>query len=112
MKVLCGQEYNSEGMQVAPCTRCRVGWSRSRRQCEVATGCEHLPLVSAADVPECPIQPRCQHQIQAGTQPCPVRARGMICESALRLAGIAEPESHPLGFSAETVVSPEEWVSR
>jgi hypothetical protein len=62
--------------------------------------CEHLPLVPAADVPACPISVRCQHQIQTFPAPCPVRARGLVCESALRFVGDLDPMAHPLSFHA------------
>jgi hypothetical protein len=38
---------------------------------------------------------------------------GFRCgESALRWNGVEHPEERPLGFSAITVVSPEEWEDR
>lgn len=92
-------------MKAVPCSRCTTGWDKKLKACTIETGCEHLPL--EAKVPECPIQDRCQHQIQR-TTPCEVRARGLICESALDAAGIESPWDHPLSFNADFVASPEE----
>lgn len=107
-RALCPQQYGVDGMRVKTCTRCTSGWNRKVSACEIATGAEYLPL--APDVPDCPIQDRCQYQIQAGSVPCAVRARGMICESALMEGGLSPNEAfdHPLGFSAETVISADE----
>ena len=105
----CPQNYGGEGMRVKPCTRCSGGWNWTASVCEVETGAEHLPLT--VDVPDCPIQARCQHQIQAGVSPCPVRARGMVCESALIESGMP-PEtaaSYPTAFNAEFVITVEEF---
>jgi hypothetical protein len=33
--------------------------------------------------------------------PCPVRARGLNCESALVSDGVEEPEEHPLAFNGQ-----------
>ncbi len=109
LRVLCPQEYGDE-MTVTDCNRCSTGWDKHSQTCTIPTGCEHLPVVVASEVPTCPIQDRCQHQIQLST-PCVVRARGMICESALAWAGVKDPMSHPLSFSAECVASPEEVAS-
>lgn len=95
LPVLCPQEYVGIEMRVVPCTRCSSGWDAASRSCLAETGCEDIGVVAA--VPDCPIQERCQHQAQA-TGPCEVRARGMICASALSHAGI-DPQSHPLAFS-------------
>jgi hypothetical protein len=103
--VLCSQEYEGSRMRVTPCTRCRVGWSEELGECMVPTGCEHLPLED--DVPNCPISDRCRHQIQRGNGPCAVRARGMVCESALAYAGVEGFANHPLGFNADCVASEE-----
>jgi hypothetical protein len=106
LPILCPQEYDALTMRVTTCVRCE-NWADEGR-CTVPTGAEHLPLEQ--DVPICPIQDRCQHQIQMGPVPCVVRARGLICESALVWSGMTETEamSHPLGFSAMCVASPEE----
>jgi hypothetical protein len=90
-------------MQVTPCTRCTSGWDKAAGRCTVEVGVEHLP--DEPEAPTCPIQDRCQHQVQASPDPCIVRRKGMICESALIYAGMPEDEArgHPLGFSAMTV---------
>lgn len=91
LPVLCPQEYDGLDMKVTTCTRCDVGWDRTSRRCTVTTGCEHLPVED--EVSTCPIQDRCQHQVQ-DVAPCVVRSRGLVCESALREAGVPDPESH------------------
>lgn len=106
LRVLCPQEYDSCDMRVAICTRCSQGWSATEQRCEVVTGAEHLPLVAAEDVPACPIADRCQHQRQQA-EPCVVRARGLVCESALSFVGL-DGANHPLGFNAQVVATPEE----
>lgn len=98
-------------MRAVPCTKCSQGWDRVAKKCTIPTGGEHLPLVTAAEVPTCPIQDQCQHQLQTPDIPCVIRARGLICESALAWDGVSDPMSHPLGFSAECVASPEELAS-
>lgn len=107
-KAVCPQLYVGCAMTVSPCSRCTSGWDKKLGRCMVEMGIEHFPLVPATKVPKCPIQYKCQHQIQLGEVPCPVRARGFICESALGLAGVKRPEEHPLGFHAMTVASPED----
>jgi hypothetical protein len=101
---LCPQQYDGMKMLAVRCGRCSVGWNKRLRACTVETGAEHLPLVSASEVPDCPIQGQCQHQVQSQS-PCAVRARGMICQSALKWAGMSEDESfdHPLSFHASLV---------
>jgi hypothetical protein len=42
----------------------------------------------------------CQHQIQALPDPCPVRARGMVCESALIRAGTENAADLDYSFHA------------
>jgi hypothetical protein len=116
VKALCPQEYGPEGMRVTPCTRCNAGWDQASRTCTIPTGAEHLPLEPADQIPTCPIQDRCQHQVQLGVIPCPIRARGLICESALIESGLSPEDaaSHPLGFNADCVASPEEvaeWLA-
>jgi hypothetical protein len=98
---LCPQEYDGLEMNAVPCSRCSVGWDRKRRSCTVPTGAEHLPLVPSAEVPDCPMATKCQHQVQSKT-PCAVRARGMVCQSALKYAGMSETDSfdHPQSFHA------------
>jgi hypothetical protein len=102
---MCPQEYAGSEMRAVKCTKCTSGWSKSQRACIVPTGAEHLPLVRAENVPSCPMQALCQHQVQTA-EPCAVRARGMICQSALKWAGMSEEESldHPLAFHASYVV--------
>lgn len=100
LRVLCPQEYGPDGMQITNCTRCTTGWSKQSKRCTIETGAEHLPLAAA---PDCPIQDVCQHQLQSNPSPCQIRARGLICESALRNAGIEYPEDHPLSFNATTI---------
>ena len=101
---LCPQEYDGMEMRVTPCSRCSVGWDSQGRVCTIGTGAEHLPLVANNEVPGCPMQDQCQHQVQ-NSSPCAVRARGMICQSALKWAGMSEDESfdHPLSFHASFV---------
>jgi hypothetical protein len=96
----CPQTYDNGVMLVQPCTRCPSGWNG--RSCIIETGCEHMPLVPDNEIPDCPIQDQCQHQAQS-VGPCAVRARGMICQSALKHAGMSEVESfdHPLSFNAD-----------
>jgi len=107
LPVLCSQEYLGVEMRTAPCTRCSVGWDRAAGRCSIPMGVEHLPLT--AETPECPIADRCQHQIQSGSAPCPVRARGLVCESALRAGGDPRPEDSPIGFNACVVAGPGEF---
>ncbi len=108
LPVLCPQEYDGFDMRVTTCDRCPVGWDRASGTCTVTTGAEHLPDVTDAEVPSCPMQERCQHQIQAGDKPCTIRRKGLICESALAWSGEPEPMSHPLGFSAMCVAGEDE----
>jgi hypothetical protein len=105
--VLCPQMYEGYEMKVVPCTKCKTGWNKATGTCTVEVGCEHLP---DDDVPECPIQTSCRHQLQAPSGLCIVRQKGMICESALIYAGMepADAMDHPLGFSAITVIQPED----
>ena len=105
--VLCPQTYDGMDMCVEPCTRCQIGWDTATRACTLEMGVEHLPLVGSGEVPACPMAGQCQHQLQR-PDPCPVRARGMVCESALRWAGDPNPENHPLAFHAMVVLSPED----
>lgn len=108
LRVLCAQLYEgSLYMSTTPCTRCRVGWNKAQERCDVDTGSEHLP--DSPSIPDCPIQDRCQHQIQ--TQgPCVVRRKGLICESALVFNGMPREEAmdHPLAFNAVLVAAPED----
>jgi hypothetical protein len=108
---LCPQEYIGADMQASPCTRCTSGWNKRLKQCSIPTGVEHFPLVPDAEVPTCPIQDRCQHQVQR-SEPCPVRARGMVCESAFTETGMdpSEAFNHPLAFNAMVAATPEEWA--
>ena len=101
---LCPQEYDGMEMRVTPCNRCNVGWNAIRSVCTVKTGAEHLPRVATTEVPDCPMQDQCQHQLQRKS-PCAIRARGMICQSALKWSGMSETESfdHPLSFHASFI---------
>lgn len=111
LPILCPQLYDGTIMLVTPCNRCD-NWSRSLSSCQVYIGVEHLPLVISAAVPDCPIHHRCQHQIQTSPQPCEVRARGLVCESALREAGDPDPEGHPLSFHAMLMATSDEILER
>ncbi len=86
LPTLCPQTYDTM-MRVETCSRCSM-WDKTANRCSVETGCEHLPLVSADEVPDCPIKARCQHSIQASGL-CPVRARGLVCVSALVEGGMS-----------------------
>lgn len=102
LQILCPQEYDgAAGMRVANCNRCTVGWNKKLGKCTIETGAEHLELVPAHEVPTCPMQEVCQHQVQSET-PCAVRSKGLICESALIWSGLSEAEAfdHPLSFNA------------
>jgi hypothetical protein len=93
LPVICPQEYRGASEMVAvPCTRC-CNWIKHEQRCDIYMGVEHLDPVAPADVPDCPAAARCQHQIQALPSPCPVRARGYLCESIVG-------EDHPLAFNA------------
>jgi hypothetical protein len=70
------------------------------KRCDVYVGVEHRELVPPSQVRQCPIQADCQHQQQAGTGLCAVRARGMICESALVKAGVEDAWSLDYAFHA------------
>lgn len=90
--LLCPQEYDGMTMVMSTCSRC-ASWNKAGRRCDVYIGIEDEPLVEAREVPVCPVQDRCQHQAQESPNPCAVRARGQLCESAVG-------EHHPLAFSA------------
>lgn len=107
--VLCPQEYTASTMNVTPCSRCRQ-WDKQSTRCTVYTGAEHLPDEPAEKVPVCPIQDRCQHQLQTPDGPCVVRLKGLICESALVFDGLSRHDAmdHPLAFHADVVASPED----
>lgn len=112
LRVLCAQLYEgSLLMRVTPCTRCRVGWNKKQGRCNVDTGAEHLP--DDPSIPDCPIQDRCQHQIQSA-DPCVVRRKGLVCESALVESGLTADEAmdHPLAFNAVLVATPEDLAER
>jgi hypothetical protein len=91
-KTLCPQEYQGLTMVVTPCTRCS-NWGKEDKACNVYIGVEHLVRVRRSKVPACQIAGQCQHQIQSNPNPCPVRARGLICESVVGI-------DHPLAFNA------------
>lgn len=89
-------------MQIVPCTRCESGWNKLAGRCEIETGAEHFKPVKRHRVPHCPIQNQCQHQIQAGDEPCVIRRGGQVCESALAtIMPRAQAEDHRLGFNAQ-----------
>lgn len=92
LPVICPQIYEGTQMLAEPCTRC-CNWSKPDRRCTVYMGVEHLRRVRASKIPACPAAARCQHQLQNNPNPCPVRARGYICESIVG-------EDHPLAFNA------------
>lgn len=106
LPLLCPQEYQGMTMVAVPCSRCTVGWDG--RKCTVPTGAEHFP--DDPNVPTCPIQDRCQHQVQAAEGLCAVRRKGMICESALIAGGLSEAEAsdHPLSFHADMMATPDD----
>jgi hypothetical protein len=79
-------------MQVTTCNRCS-NWQKVEQRCNVYMGCEHEPEVPSQDIPRCPLETRCQHQLQKNPAPCIVRARGQVCESVVG-------ECHPLAFNA------------
>jgi len=109
VKTLCPQEYDGFTMRVNPCHRAACSnWSTGTRRCTVETGAEHLPLVRAWKVPDCPLAVACQHAVQSGGL-CAVRERGMVCVSALatRMPYQAAMD-HADGFHAMVVASPEE----
>lgn len=101
LPVLCPQEYaDVADMRVTPCTRCPGGWNHELWRCTIYVGAEELD--DEADVPTCPIQDRCQHQIQSLPGPCVVRRKGLVCESALTLEiGVEAAREHPLSFNAQ-----------
>jgi hypothetical protein len=111
LRVLCPQEYEGITMRVTTCTKCSSGWNKETQRCEVPVGCEHLPLVPQNEIPDCPIVATCRHQMQS-VGPCVVRARGMVCESALVHAGVPDVWDIPYTFDATTVVSEEELAER
>jgi len=112
MKTLCPQAYLGAEMRAVPCTKCS-NFDTKLKACTVTTGSEHFPLVPEVEIPTCPLQDVCQHQVQRGATPCPVRARGLVCESAFIAAGMSESEAfnHPLAFNADVCASPEEWAA-
>lgn len=110
LQILCPQEYEGFTMNVTPCNRCRQ-WDKKNSLCSVNTGAEHLPDEPPDKIPDCPIQDRCQHQLQAPVgEPCVVRKKGCICESALVYAGMdrGDAMAHDNSFHAEVVASPKE----
>ncbi len=90
-------------MRTIACNRCPTGWSKALGRCTIETGAEHLPDETV--IPTCPIQDRCQHQIQSAT-PCIVRQKGLVCESAFIAVGMSEADAadHPLGFHAQMMM--------
>ena len=100
LPVLCPQQYEAEGMRVVACTQCAIGWNKKTKTCTIGTGAEGLP--DELDVPTCPMQAQCRHQIQSAG-PCVIRRKGFICESALIWSGMdpADALMHPLSFNAD-----------
>jgi hypothetical protein len=113
LPVLCPQEYHGIDMRAVTCSRCANGWNNAEKRCTILTGAEHLDDEPTEEVPDCPIQDRCQHQIQTKT-PCVVRRKGLICESALIESGLTPDEAanHERSFNADLVVTPEEYAER
>lgn len=109
LQVLCPQEYEASTMKVTSCSRCQQ-WDNVRTCCSAETGAEHLPEEQPEKMPNCPIQSRCQHQIQTPDGPCVVRRKGLICEAALVYSGMSRHDAmgHPLSFHADLVATPEE----
>ena len=104
LPVLCPQYYDGCTMEIVPCTRCESGWNKLAGRCEIETGAERFKPVKRHRIPSCPIQNQCQHQIQAGDEPCAIRKSGQVCESALAtIMPRAQAEGHPLGFNAQMV---------
>lgn len=99
-RLLCPQEYVGVAeMRVTPCDRCSSGWDKRLRRCTIYTGAEGFDDVPEAEIPDCPLKDRCQHNLQDGV--CVVRRKGLVCESAL--ATVMTPEeaaAHPLAFNA------------
>jgi hypothetical protein len=120
LRVLCPQEYEGMDMRAASCDRCSSGWDKSKGRCTVYVGVEHLPVLHDSSpssrrgtkgaVPDCPIADRCQHQLQELPGLCAVRARGLVCESALVAGGMAPDAAvdHPDSFNANTIAGPDE----
>lgn len=103
--VLCPQSYSGMEMEVVPCDKCSVGWNEAKNRCTAETGVPpKWRRVPADQVPTCPIQKHCRHQMQE-QGPCIVRSVGLICESALILDGLSSAEAmmHPLSFHADYV---------
>ena len=107
LPLLCPQVYTGSGMVTEPCTMCPTGWDHTTRRCTVEMGAEHLPDVDGA--PDCPIQSRCRHQHQSDGL-CPIRRKGLVCESALVVGGMSDEEAADCdyGFNAITVASPDD----
>jgi hypothetical protein len=112
MKTLCPQLYEQGDMRAVPCSRCTVGWDSKKKACTIESGAEHFPLVPEVKIPTCPIQDRCQHQVQSDG-PCVIRSRGMVCESALVEGGMTPDEamSDPTSFNADFMMTAEEWAA-
>lgn len=98
LRVLCPQTYDGMDMQVVSCDRCGVGWNKATRSCDVYIGTEGMATSSMT--PTCPLQELCQHSIQSLPKVCDVRRAGLVCESALIWAGVANAPDHPLSFHA------------
>lgn len=108
LPVLCPQEYDGMDMRAVPCNKCPTGWDKKLKRCTIDTGAAHLPDEKV--IPTCPIQDRCQHQLQSKNGPCQVRTKGLICESALIEGGMSphEASDHPLSFHAMMMATEEE----
>lgn len=107
LPLLCPQLYEGTTMRVVGCNQCSAGWDPESQRCRIEMGCEHLPLVSPSERPECPMVDVCRHASQVAPEPCPVVARGMVCESALVRGGMPEwaAAESPISFHAMTVAS-------
>lgn len=114
LPVLCPQDYTGMDMRATFCSRCPSGWDKVTQRCTINTGSEHLPDDPPENIPTCPIQDRCQHQIQEPMRPCVVRRKGLVCESALIESGLSPDDAacHERSFHADTVISPEELADR
>lgn len=87
---LCPQQYSGMDMSVTICERCSSGWNKKLKRCTVLTGAEEFD--DSENIPECPISKVCQHQIQSKDKPCPVRQKGMVCQSALKYTEVPETD--------------------
>lgn len=85
---LCPQAYHGTKMLVVPCEQCSSGWNG--KKCLIPSGVENWDKYSD-NIPDCPIAGICQHQVQR-RKPCPVRQKGMVCQSALEYADLPQED--------------------